>query len=96
MTFSYTSAATFLTRLRLLRPRAVILTSVTRWSESLDLAVEAYGANRRGDLLRIATWRLESGSARNAETLASAARQAYVALDYVLSRRLGEAAWNIE
>lgn len=75
-------------RLGRLRARGVL--------RQLADAVEAYGANRRGDLLRIATWRLESGSARNAETLASAARQAYVALDYVLSRRLGEAAWNIE
>lgn len=75
-------------RLGRLRARSVL--------RQLADAVEAYGANRRGDLLRIATWRLESGSARNAETLASAARQAYVALDYVLSRRLGEAAWNID
>ena len=75
-------------RLGRLRARGVL--------RQLADAVESYGANRRGDLLRIATWRLESGSARNAETLASAARQAYVALDYVLSRRLGEAAWNID
>lgn len=75
-------------RLGRLRARSVL--------RQLADAVEAYGANRRGDLLRIATWRLESGSARNAETLAAAARQAYVALDFVLSRRLGEAAWTIE
>ncbi len=63
-----------------------------------DLAdvVEAHGANRRGDLLRIATWRLESGNTTNAASLAAAARQAYVALDFGLSRRLGEAAWMIE
>lgn len=59
-------------------------------------AVEARGGRRRGDLLRIATWRLESGSPADAAVLAAAARQAYVVLDLELARRLSATAWESE
>ncbi len=63
---------------------------------SLADALDAHGARRRGDLLRIATWRLESGSASNPAMLAAAARQAFVALDIELARKLSRAAWDLE
>jgi DNA-binding NarL/FixJ family response regulator len=59
-------------------------------------AIEGHGAHRRGDLLRIATWRLESGSATNPEMLTLAGRQAFIALDFQLAKRLGRAAWGLE
>lgn len=76
------------TRLGRMRSRNVL--------RSLADAIEGHGANRRGDVLRIATWRLESGSATNPEMLTAAGRQAFIALDFQLAMRLGRAAWNLE
>jgi DNA-binding CsgD family transcriptional regulator len=76
------------TRLGRMRSRSVL--------RSLADALEADGSRRRGDLLRIATWRLESGSASNPEQLTAAARQAFIALDTKLARRLSQAAWDLD
>ena len=75
------------TRLGRLRSRAVL--------RSLAEVVERYGAHRRGDLLRMATWQLESGSATNPDMLIAAARQAFIALDFELARKLSQAAWDL-
>jgi len=54
-------------------------------------AVEATGARRREDALRIATWRLEGGGGRP-ELLAAAAASARWRYDYRLAEQLAEAA----
>lgn len=63
---------------------------------SLADAVEGTGMRRRGDLLRVATWRLESGSKAGVDMLLMAARQAFLVMDYELARRLAAAAWDDE
>ncbi|MEZ5143680.1 MAG: LuxR C-terminal-related transcriptional regulator [Acidimicrobiales bacterium] len=63
---------------------------------SLADAVETAGMRRRGDLLRVATWRLESGGRAETDLLVAAARQAFLVLDVDLARRLAGAAWELE
>jgi DNA-binding CsgD family transcriptional regulator len=55
-------------------------------------AVEAHGAQRGGDLLRIAVWRLEAGADGDAGLFTRAAEQALRAPDVVLAERLARAA----
>jgi hypothetical protein len=55
-------------------------------------AVEARGPRRRGDLLRVAAWRLESGGAVDAGLFEHAAGQALAALDGGLAERFARAA----
>ena len=55
-------------------------------------AMEAHGARRGGDLLRIAVWRLEAGATGDGELFARAADQALAALDAALAERLARAA----
>jgi DNA-binding CsgD family transcriptional regulator len=55
-------------------------------------AVEARGARRGGDLLRVATWRLESGATEHGALFARAADRALAAPDPVLAERLARAA----
>jgi DNA-binding CsgD family transcriptional regulator len=55
-------------------------------------ALEARGGRRGGDLLRMATWRLESGAGGNGALFARAAEQALAAPDPVLAERLARAA----
>ena len=55
-------------------------------------AVEATGARRAGDLLRILTWRLAAGLPSRPEQLTLAARQAMALFDYHLAERLARAA----
>ena len=55
-------------------------------------AVQAHGARRGGDLLRIAVWRLEAGAAGDPELFARAAAQAMSAPDAALAERLARAA----
>jgi DNA-binding CsgD family transcriptional regulator len=55
-------------------------------------AVEARGARRRGDLLRTATWRLESGAIEDGAVFVRAADAALAARDPVLAERLARAA----
>lgn len=54
--------------------------------------LEATGARRRGDLLRLATWQLEAGEADDPERLTGAAQRALLLLDYGLAERLARAA----
>ncbi len=54
--------------------------------------VEAAGMPRPGDVVRVATWRLDAGQQVDPELLTAAAQRAYVANDYTLADRLGVAA----
>ena len=54
--------------------------------------VEGFGLRRRGDVLRVATWRLDGGGPADAELLRRAAEHALVALDDRLGERLARAA----
>ncbi|MEV4639300.1 LuxR C-terminal-related transcriptional regulator [Actinoplanes sp. NPDC049548] len=56
-----------------------------------DLVAQA-GARRRDDLLRVAVWRLESGTAQDGALLLDAAAQAFARFDIDLTRRLASAA----
>jgi DNA-binding CsgD family transcriptional regulator/tetratricopeptide (TPR) repeat protein len=58
---------------------------------TLAEATEATGARRREDLLRIATWRVESGAPGDPELLVAAGRQAYFADDYPVAVQLARA-----
>lgn len=55
---------------------------------ALATALEATGARRREDLMRIATWRLDGGSPISVNLLATAAEQAWAAQDVTLAERL--------
>ncbi|WP_111171131.1 helix-turn-helix transcriptional regulator [Spongiactinospora gelatinilytica] len=63
----------------------------TRQAELADV-IARKGARRRGDTLRIALWRLESGTPATPESLVAAARQAWAGSDLALTRRLLSAA----
>jgi DNA-binding CsgD family transcriptional regulator len=55
-------------------------------------AMEATGTRRRGDLLRLAAWRLESGGSLSAERLLAAARSSELAFAPQLAERFARAA----
>ncbi|GAB3964417.1 LuxR family transcriptional regulator [Actinoallomurus acanthiterrae] len=55
-------------------------------------AVEATGSRRREDALRVAVWRLDSGTARQPLPLIAACRLAMSVFDIALAQRLGRAA----
>lgn len=55
---------------------------------------EATGARRREDLMRIATWRIESGSPGDPGVLTDAAREALLVDDHRVARRLARAAYD--
>ncbi|MFG1608775.1 LuxR C-terminal-related transcriptional regulator [Actinoplanes sp. NPDC049265] len=55
--------------------------------------VEGTGARRRDDLLRVAVWRLDSGTAQDGRLLLDAAVQAFGRFDLGLAQRLASAAW---
>jgi DNA-binding CsgD family transcriptional regulator/tetratricopeptide (TPR) repeat protein len=55
-------------------------------------ALEATGARRRGDLLRVATARLEGGGDGSPQLLMAGARRAFASFDHVLGERLARAA----
>ncbi|MFI6322989.1 LuxR C-terminal-related transcriptional regulator [Nonomuraea sp. NPDC050556] len=57
-------------------------------------AIEATPARRRHDVLRLAMWRLESGTTEDPEPLLAALQLAWAAHDYPLAERLGRAALN--
>ncbi|GGK87172.1 helix-turn-helix transcriptional regulator [Mangrovihabitans endophyticus] len=54
--------------------------------------VDGTGARRRGDLLRTAVWRIDSGTRMDGGRLLDAAAQAFARFDLELAQRLGEAA----
>jgi DNA-binding CsgD family transcriptional regulator len=55
-------------------------------------AVQAHGARRGGDPVRVAVWRLETGAGGDAALFVRAAEEALAALDPALARRLARAA----
>ncbi|HEY7273574.1 MAG TPA: LuxR C-terminal-related transcriptional regulator [Actinoplanes sp.] len=65
-----------------------------RLRSRLAALIEDTGARRDGDLLRTAVWRLDSGSAVDAERLLEAAGQAFARFDLDLTERLATAAVN--
>lgn len=73
-----------------LRERIGPATARRWWTACADM-IEARGARRREDLLRLATWRLDAGVPAEAPVLIEAARQARYAGDLGLARRLAEA-----
>ncbi|MCX2953325.1 LuxR family transcriptional regulator [Lentzea sp. NEAU-D7] len=54
--------------------------------------LEATGSGRPGDAVRVATWRLDSGTAESPDVLARAAEEALSAQDWELAERLSRAA----
>jgi DNA-binding CsgD family transcriptional regulator len=66
-------------------------TSVGVWRR-LATALRASGLRRRGDLLRLATWRLEGGESVDPEVLLAAARSAELAFSPGLAERFARAA----
>jgi DNA-binding CsgD family transcriptional regulator len=54
--------------------------------------VEAAGMPRLGDVVRVATWRLDAGQVVDADLLSTAAHRAYKGNDYALADRLANAA----
>lgn len=54
-------------------------------------AVEATGARRRDDILRVATWRLDGGGRLKPELMFRAAERARARCDFTLARRLATA-----
>ncbi|MEH0933682.1 ATP-binding protein [Micromonospora psammae] len=58
--------------------------------------LEGVGARRRGDLLRLAVWRLDSGTAQDATLLLGAAVQAFTRYDVPLATRLARAALHAD
>ncbi len=58
----------------------------------LAATLEATPRRRRGDLVRLATWRLDGGDAPGAELLLAGAREAEAAFDHAASERLARGA----
>lgn len=67
-----------------------------RLRRELAQAIEATGAHRREDILRVATLHLDGGGSAGAELLLAAAHQAYFANDLSVAERLARAAINTE
>ncbi|MGC4805169.1 LuxR C-terminal-related transcriptional regulator [Micromonospora sp. DT233] len=57
---------------------------------------QAVGTRRRDDLLRVAVWRLDSGTAQDAALLLGAAAQAFTRYDVPLATRLARAALDAD
>ncbi|MEV6598239.1 LuxR C-terminal-related transcriptional regulator [Actinoplanes sp. NPDC051346] len=68
------------------------VTRTRRLLATLADLVEDVGARRRDDLLRVAVWRLDSGTAQDGALLLDAASQAFARFDVGLARRLAAAA----
>jgi DNA-binding CsgD family transcriptional regulator len=68
------------------------VTRAHRLLATLADLVEDVGARRRDDLLRVAAWRLDSGSAQDGALLLDAAGQAFARFDLELTERLAAAA----
>jgi DNA-binding CsgD family transcriptional regulator len=86
-------------RVRLTHPLyAELLRAQTPAARARDLrgrladAVEAMGAYRSEDVLRVATWRLDAGAVQRPGPLVTASRQASAAFDFALGERLAHAA----
>src|SRR6266704_4186860 len=66
-----------------------------RLQRLLAEALEATGSQRRGDALRLATWRVESASAADAGLLTRAAHRAREVFDSALAMRLARASLEL-
>ncbi len=66
--------------------------TMRRISAALASAIEATGARRRDDLLRLGRWQLDSGAPGDAVLLTRAARRAAEMFDLELAARLAQAA----
>jgi len=75
----------------LARARCPTLRTQRHLSELADATVAA-GARRREDVLRVAVWRLDSGSPTGPEALLAGCRAAWAVHDSPLARKLGRAA----
>ena len=78
-----------------LRARVPVLQR-RRLQRLLADALETAGGKRRGDVLRLATWRVESGSAADAGLLMRAARRARQVFDPGLAARLARASLELD
>ncbi|MFR9779828.1 LuxR C-terminal-related transcriptional regulator [Micromonospora sp. MS34] len=67
-----------------------------RLQATLAELLEQVGKRRRDDLLRVAVWRLDSGTAQNPALLLDAAAQAFGRYDVPLATRLARAALEAE
>ncbi|MDI5941974.1 LuxR family transcriptional regulator, partial [Micromonospora sp. DH15] len=67
-----------------------------RLQARLAALLEAVGARRRDDLLRVAVWRLDSGTAQDPALLLGAAAQAFARYDVPLATRLARAALDAD
>ncbi|MGW5669952.1 LuxR C-terminal-related transcriptional regulator [Micromonospora sp. NPDC003776] len=67
-----------------------------RLQATLAELLEQVGKRRRDDLLRVAVWRLDSGTAQNPALLLEAAAQAFGRYDVPLATRLARAALDAE
>ncbi|KWV30122.1 LuxR family transcriptional regulator [Micromonospora rifamycinica] len=67
-----------------------------RLQAQLAERLERVGARRRGDLLRVAVWRLNSGTAQDPALLLDAAGQAFTRYDVPLATRLARAALDAD
>jgi DNA-binding CsgD family transcriptional regulator len=63
------------------------------WSRLADL-LQASGARRSGDLLRLATWRLGAGELADSQLFVAAARRAIALEDFVLAEQLAQPAFH--
>ncbi|MFF5171472.1 ATP-binding protein [Micromonospora sp. NPDC000089] len=72
------------------------VTRTRRLHARLAELLERVGARRRGDLLRVAVWRLGSGTAQDAGQLLGAAVQAFARYDVPLATRLARAALDAD
>jgi ATP/maltotriose-dependent transcriptional regulator MalT len=63
---------------------------------SLADAVEAAGSRRRGDVLRVAVWRLDAGGDASPASFIEAAQQAKFANDFGVALRLAQRAYEVE
>lgn len=68
------------------------VTRTRRLKARLAELVEQTGGRRRDDLLRVAVWRLDSGTAEDPQPLLCAAGQAFARFDVPLAARLARAA----
>jgi DNA-binding CsgD family transcriptional regulator len=67
-----------------------------RLTAALADLLESTGQRRRNDLLRLAVWRLDSGTATDPELLLAAGRQAFARFDIPLASRLARAALDVD
>ena len=62
----------------------------------LTMSVQAHGARRRDDLLRVALWSVEAGTPIPQDQLMLAADEATIAGDFALAARLAETVWDAQ